>query len=173
MRALRKAKGLSLVQLCQRAGTSPSYLSMVENGKVDPSVSRLKRIAEGLDITIVDLFQTQQSRKVVIRKKDRVCVEFPKSKTDIELLIPPIPEKLMDARLAIIHPGGSSEGDYRHPGEEFGLILKGILELSIDGMNYQLEKGDSFYFQSTRNHRFKNLGKGDTVVVWVNHPPSF
>ena len=173
MRALRKAKGLSLVQLCQRAGTSPSYLSMVENGKVDPSVSRLKRIAEGLDITIVDLFQTQQSHKVVIRKEDRVCVEFPKSKTEIEILIPPIPEKLMDARLAIIHPGGSSEGDYRHAGEEFGLILKGTLELSIDGMTYQLKEGDSFYFQSIRNHRFKNLEKEDTVVVWVNHPPSF
>jgi uncharacterized cupin superfamily protein len=146
---------------------------MVENGRVDPSVSRLKRIAQGLGVTIVDLFRNESEQDVVIRKHNRSRAEFRRSKTVIEILVPSIPDKQMDARLAIIHPGGSSEGDYHHPGEEFGLVLNGILELSIDGVKHRLMQGDSFYFRSIQNHRFRNPGDEDTLVVWVNHPPSW
>jgi len=174
LRVLRKARGLTLAQLSQLTGCAISYLSMVENGKVDPSISRLKRIADGLGITVVDLFQAQTGAEVLVRKDGRICGEFTHSKTRMEILVPPLPEaKQMDARLAIIHPDGGSEGDYSHPGEEFGLVLKGTLELTIDGNYYRLEEGDSFYFDSTRTHRFHNPGKSDTLVVWVNYPPSW
>ncbi len=174
LRNLRKAKGLSLKQLSKLAGCSLSYLSMVENEKVDPSISRLKKIAEGLEITIVDLFQPHDGHEVVIRKQDRIRGEFVRSKTHMEILVPPSSEdKQIDARLAFIHPGGGSDGDYCHPGEEFGLVIKGTLELIVDGVLYQLLEGDSFYFHSTRKHSFKNPGSEDTEVVWVNHPPSW
>ena len=68
LRILRKAKELSLTELSHRVGCSPSYLSMVENGKVDPSVTRLKKIADSLEVTIIDLFQTVTAQDVVIRK---------------------------------------------------------------------------------------------------------
>lgn len=173
LRSLRADLNLSLKQLSERAGCSASYLSMVENEKVDPSISRLKRIAEGLGVTIIDLFQNNGHQDVVIRKQERRRVEFPRSKTAVEILVPPISEKQLDARLAIIHPGGSSEGYYRHAGEEFGLITKGRLELVIEGVTYHLNEGDSFFFPSTMNHRFSNPGDEDTFVVWVNHPASF
>jgi quercetin dioxygenase-like cupin family protein len=130
-------------------------------------------IKKGLDVTIVDLFQKNDGQKVVIRKEDRIHAEFHRSKTKIEIIVPQLPNKLMDARIATIYPGGDSEGDYRHPGEEFGLILKGRLELTIDGDIYELNEGDSFYFSSNRNHRFRNPGKKDTMVVWVNTPSSW
>jgi len=173
LRSLRKKRGLSLKQLGARADCSPSYLSMVENEKVDPGISRLKKIADGLDVTIVDLFQKNDGQKVVIRKEDRIHAEFHRSKTKIEIIVPQLPNKLMDARIATIYPGGDSEGDYRHPGEEFGLILEGRLELTIDGDIYELNEGDSFYFSSNRNHRFRNPEKEDTIVVWVNTPSSW
>lgn len=173
LRILRKAKGLSLTQLSNRIGSSASYLSMVENGKVDPSISRLKRIADGLEVTIVDLFQNRSTRDVVIRKEERIKGRFPRSKTEIEILVPHIPDKQMDARLAYIHTGGSSVGDYQHPGEEFGLVLKGTLELTVAGMSYKLLEGDSFYFNSEQNHHWQNAGDEEAVIVWVNCPPSF
>jgi len=173
LRSLRKANNLSLTKLAELTGCSTSYLSMVENGKVDPGLSRLKKIADGLKVTIVDLLQEPSTQKVFIRKEERVLATFPQSKTRVELLIPQISEKQIDARLAIIAPGGSSDGDYRHPGEEFGLILKGTLDLTIEGVTYSLKAEDSFYFSSTRSHRFKNPGTEETSVLWVNHPPSW
>jgi uncharacterized cupin superfamily protein len=144
---------------------------MVENGKVDPTITHLMSIADGLQVTIVDLFQKQIRQEVVVRKEDRIRAEFRSSKMKIEVLVPQLPEKLMDARIATIYPGGGSDGDYRHPGEELGLILTGTLELTFDGVLYELREGDSFYFLSTRDHRFRNSGKEDTLVVWVNTPP--
>ena len=31
--------------------------AMDENGKIDPGISRLKKIADGLNVTIIDIFQ--------------------------------------------------------------------------------------------------------------------
>jgi transcriptional regulator with XRE-family HTH domain len=173
LKNLRKSKRLSLKQLGVLASCSASYLSMVENGKVDPSCSHLLKIAECLGVTTVDLFQphASQDQRVVTRKDEREQVEFPREKIKIEILLPSIANKQIDARLAVIRPGGSSNGDYKHPGEEFGLILKGRLELVIDEVVHNLMEGDSFYFQSTRIHSFQNPGNEETVVVWVNCPP--
>lgn len=173
LRELRKLKNLSLRQLAEVAGCASSYLSMVENGKIDPGISRLKRIADGLGITLVDLFQNQPDSKVVLRKSERVQGAFRGSRTRIEILVPRVPDRKMDARLAIISPGGSSEGNYRHPGEEFGLVLSGRMELSVGGATYLLSKDDSFYFSSALDHSFVNTGIEDAVVLWVNHPASW
>lgn len=173
LRELRKLKQLSLKQLAEKAGCASSYLSMIENGKIDPGISRLKKIADSLDVTLVDLFQDSTDSKVVIRKHERVRGAFRGSKTRIEILIPRTPDKKMDARLAIIAPGGSSEGTYRHPGEEFGLVLSGSMDLSVGGNTYHLSKDDSFYFSSTQEHSFVNTSTEETIVVWVNHPASW
>ena len=173
LRRLRKAQNMSLRNLADKVNCSPSYLSMVENAKIDPSISRLKRIAEGLGTTIRGLFQDEAQYKVIIRKADRQHADFPAAKLKIEMLVPQLPQKLMDARLAIIETGGCSDGDYQHPGEEFGLIVKGSMELTIQGEKYLLEEGDSFYFPSTYNHSFRNIGKEEVSVVWVNCPPSW
>jgi transcriptional regulator with XRE-family HTH domain len=173
IRSLRKSQGLSLKQLADRIGCNASYLSMVENDRLDPSVSRLKKVVDALGKTIVDLFGESADGDIIVRKEKRARVAFPGSKMLIEILVLQAPDKKMDARLAIVAPGGGSEGDYAHPGEEFGLIIKGTLELTVDNTTYQLREGDCFYFHSNRNHRFRNSSDQETQVVWVNHPPSW
>jgi len=173
LRTLRKQQGLSLKQLAARVGCTPSYLSMVENERLDPSVSRLKKVVDALGKTIVDLFGDSADGNVIVRKEKRAKVSFPGSKLFIEILVLQSPDKKMDARLATIAPKGGSEGDYSHPGEEFGLVLKGTLDLTVDGTLYHLEEGDAFYFHSTQKHRFRNNGSEEAQVVWVNHPPSW
>jgi transcriptional regulator with XRE-family HTH domain len=173
IRNLRKYQGLSLKQLGERVGCTPSYLSMVENDRIDPSVSRLKKIVDALGKTIVDLFGEAGDGDIIVRKEKRARVAFPGSKLLIEILVLQSPDKKLDARLATIAPGGGSEGDYRHPGEEFGIVLLGTMELTVDGTTYQLQQGDCFYFHSMRNHRFRNTSEQEAQVVWVNHPPSW
>lgn len=173
LRKLRKDQGFSLQTAAKRIGCSPSYLSMVENHKLDPSISKLKKIAEGLGTTIVDLFQENGGDDVVMRAHKRPRASFPRSKMFIEILVPRSPGRQLDARLAVVSPGGGSKGDYSHQGEEFGLILEGSLELTVGGADYTLQEGDSFYFESTKEHRFANLGKGECRILWVNYPPSW
>ena len=56
-------------------------------------------------------------------------------------------------------PGGGSEGVIQHEGEEFGYVLDGEIELTVDNRNYQLREGDSFYFRSERPHSYNNNRK--------------
>jgi len=173
IKALRKNRGLTLQQVAATVGCTPSYLSMVENDRLDPSTSRLKQIADALGSTIVQLFPDQGRDDIILRNKDRQKVNVSGSKLLFEILIHQGPDKKMDARLATIYPGGGSGGSYTHPGEEFGYVLKGTLELTVEDTTYALQKGDTFYFHSSRNHQFRNRGEEEVEVLWVNHPPSW
>ncbi|HDM10833.1 MAG: cupin domain-containing protein [Deltaproteobacteria bacterium] len=173
IRQLREARNMTQRDLAARVGCTPAYISLLENNKVDPSLSMLKKITSCLDITIVDFFRKGTEEKIVVHKEEREIASFTKSKTTIEMLVTNPRVRKMDARLATIHPSGGSRGTYRHEGEEFGFILEGELELFCNGKKMLLKEGDSFYFRSTLEHRFRNPGKNKCVVLWVNHPPSF
>ncbi|MFP3912638.1 MAG: helix-turn-helix domain-containing protein [Desulfobacteraceae bacterium] len=173
IRLMRNSRGLTLKQVAEGVGCTPSYLSMVENNKLDPSASRLKKIADALGTTIVALLSDQSDNSIILRKADRQRVAVQGSRLLIDILVRQDSSKKMDARLATVTAGGGSEGNYSHPGEEFGYILKGTLDLTVDGITYTLNEGDTFYFQSTKEHCFRNRSDKDAEVLWVNHPPSW
>jgi transcriptional regulator with XRE-family HTH domain len=67
LREIRQHKGITLQTLAKKAGQmSYTFLSKVENGKADPSLSTLQRLAKALQVTMADLLeqpQTQRRRK--------------------------------------------------------------------------------------------------------------
>lgn len=52
IKALRKQQNMTLRELSQKVGISISFLSDIENGRSNPSLERLKEIAEALDTTV-------------------------------------------------------------------------------------------------------------------------
>lgn len=56
LRAARQENGLSLRELSAKADVSPSLLSQIENGKVNPSVMTLHSIATALNVPIAYFF---------------------------------------------------------------------------------------------------------------------
>jgi mannose-6-phosphate isomerase-like protein (cupin superfamily) len=53
-------------------------------------------------------------------------------------------------------------------------VIQGSLEMWLDEIKrYVLETGDSLYFESTHTHRWENLSNRETVLLWVNTPPTF
>jgi transcriptional regulator with XRE-family HTH domain len=173
LRQLRLKRNLTQKKLAEMVKCTPAYICQLENGKADPSISTLKKISTAFEITIVDFFRTDFEEKIVVRKSEREVFKFPRSKTTIEILVPNPTTKKMDARLARVEPGGGSEGAYQHDGEEFGYIIKGELDLFYNGEVFHLQEGDSFYFQSQVGHEYQNRSKEETVILWVNHPPTF
>lgn len=173
LKHLRLRKNLTQKKIAEKINCTPAYICQLETGKADPSISTLKKIANALDVTIVDFFRTNYEEKVVVRNTEREVFTFPKSKTTIEILVPNPGTKKIDARLAVVEPGGSSEGAYHHDGEEFGFLIKGELALLYNGETHHLEEGDSFYLYSHIGHEYQNRGKSQTIILWVNHPPSF
>jgi len=56
IRRLRDEKGWNQTELGYRSDTSPSIISLIENGKRNPSTATLAKIARALDVEVVDLF---------------------------------------------------------------------------------------------------------------------
>ncbi|MEE8241808.1 MAG: helix-turn-helix transcriptional regulator [Nitrospirales bacterium] len=55
LKRIRERKGLSQRALAAKAKMSVTYLCNVENGKADPSLSTLRRLAKALRVKVVNL----------------------------------------------------------------------------------------------------------------------
>ena len=70
-------------------------------------------------------------------------------------------------------PGGETDEDDPHEGEEFGYVLSGSVRLVIGDRVERVRKDESFYFKPTAPHKLVNAGKSACRVLWVSTPPSF
>ena len=174
MREMREKRNLNIKQLSHMVECSSSLISQLERGKADPSISTLKKIAKALNVNIVDFFTFKSKEDDLITRADeRISMQLPQWDARIQSLIKTIGNKKMQPFYTVIKPGGGSHGMYSHEGEEFGIVLKGELELKLSDSLYKVGENDSFYFSSQTPHDWNNKGKSDVVVVWVITPPTF
>ena len=177
IRHWRLVKGFTLRDMSKLAGCSESFLSKIENDRTTPSLSTLHKIAVALELSISDIFGSGES-EVVTRANERNVLlvdgdESDGDQTRLEQLVPAKKGRLLQADMYVIPPGGGSNGEIQHSGEEFGFVMEGSLFLTIDNMSYHLEEGDSFVFRSELTHTFSNKGNTVARVLWVNTPPTF
>lgn len=176
IKSLRKARGYTLAVLAKKSSLSVGYLSLLERDLSTPSIDALHSISRALDVTISWFFDAGQipaeERGLVVRRSRRRRLDFSKGIVD-ELLSPTLSGQL--ELLASHFLPGASSGDvpYTHAGEEAGVVIRGRLELWVDGVELMLEAGDSFGFSSTLPHRYLNPGPDDAEVIWAITPPSY
>ena len=187
IRHWRLVKDLTLRDMAKLVGCSESLLSKIENDRTSPSLSTLHNIAVALGLSISDIFGSGESETVTrANKRNVILVDGDKSEGDeaggdesdgdrirLEQLVPAKKGRLLQADMYVIPPGGGSNGEIQHSGEEFGLVMEGSLFLTIDNMSYRLEAGDSFVFRSELAHSFANNGSTVARVLWINTPPTF
>lgn len=58
VRQLRTEAGLSQVEFCERCGFYQTYLSRIEDGRADPTLNATDVVANGLGLTIYELWET-------------------------------------------------------------------------------------------------------------------
>lgn len=178
LRHARKVMGLRLRELAERVGCSESFLSKIENNKVNPSLQMLHRIVTELNFSIGEILSEDiEENQVVMRAGQRPIIRMVPSRategTHVEWLVPPGDSRLLAGSIHSVNPGGGSLGTIQHAGEELGFILEGELELEVDGKIHTLNPGDSFFFRSDLPHGYRNPGQALTRILWVNTPPTF
>ncbi len=170
LRRLRTERGLSLSEVAAQADISVGFLSAIERSQMSGSVATLRKLAHFYKINILDLFQPSESNSYLVRPADRKVLAGGKG-VRMELLA--WGNTAMEPHLFRIAPGSGSGESYSHHGEEFLYVMHGQLEISIAEQRYLLKAGDSLYFDSSIPHRWKNPGKTEASVLWVNTPPTF
>src|SRR5258705_5963450 len=170
-RRLRQRRNLSLAQVARATGVSVGFLSALERGQMRSSIATLRRIARFYRTNILSLFETAGEHPRLVRPAQRKILE---TTPDVRMELLAWGNTAMEPHLFRVKPGGGSGESYSHEGEEFLHVLRGEFELWLhnDG-HYLLKAGDSLYFESSTPHRWKNPGRAEAWILWVNTPPTF
>ncbi len=171
LRGVRLKRNLSLAEVAGRAGISIGFLSAIERGHMSASVGTLRKLADFYDLNILDFFDPPGANPHLVTPPQRKVLEAGPG-VRMELLA--WGGTVMEPHLFCISPGAGSGGSYTHEGEEFLHVLRGRLAIQLENReDFLLRPGDSFYFESAIPHRWANPGKSETLVLWVNTPPTF
>lgn len=181
LRELRLRAGLSQRDLAGRAGVPHGLIATVEQNKSSPSVASLRKILDGLAVSFVDFFSPERPNA------DRVFFEA-RELVDLTSVLPGamtrgegrmVFRQIGDAHahnLQILHERyevGADTGEdmLSHRSQEGGIVLSGTLEVTVGGEVRVLKAGEAYLFDSTRPHRFRNVGEGPCEVVSACTPP--
>ena len=170
LRRLRAKRGVNLAEVAAAAGISIGFLSALERSQMSASVGTLRRLARYYRTNILDFFDATELNTRLVRPLKRKVLEAGPG-VRMELLA--WGNKVMEPHLFRIAPKAGSGESYSHEGEEFLFVLRGELKIALDGEEYHLKRGDSFYFESATPHHWKNPGRSETWLLWVNTPPTF
>ena len=77
IRENRKKKMMTIKSLSEYTGLSVGYLSMLEQNKTTPTIDNLARICESLEISIVDILESECEAKTIIRKEELTEASYP------------------------------------------------------------------------------------------------
>ena len=170
-RHLRQRRNLSLAQVAGATGVSVGFLSALERGQMRASIGTLRRIARYYRTNILSFFEPAKDNSRLVGPAERKVLETTKG-VRMELLA--WGNTAMEPHLFRIKRGGTSGESYTHEGEEFLHVLRGEFEIWLNSdERYRMKRGDSLYFESSTPHRWRNPGKTESWLLWINTPPTF
>lgn len=172
IKSVRRMKGLTLQDVADETGLTKGYLSKIEtSGKAAP-VPTLARIAKVLGVPLAELFGgvEKAERISLVRAGDRQQLTRGAREFGYlyELLCVGIDNKYMEPYILTI-PANTTCMPTEHAGEEFLFVLDGVMRFHLGEGHYQLEKGDSLYFDASISHYGEAAGNVDVKCVMVVH----
>lgn len=174
IRMIRKQNGLTLKEMANVCGLSSAFLSQVETGTVNPSLTTVKAVADALNISLGQLFTDKPSDEgtssYLTKSENRKTftvdggIKFQLLTRGID-----VPFEFLLNRFPPETTLG--EGFHTHEGTECVLLLEGELKVETGGEVHHLKPGDTLTMKSSVPHRVSNPGKREALFVWVDSVP--
>jgi len=197
IRKERQQRQWTLEQFSEKTGLSKSFLSQIERGNTEPSITSLKKIAAQFGYSVVNLFPNGQGAEenwgyndrqaglqtnndlyvkdvAVVRAAKRKRIALPGSNVVYDLLTPDMKRKLEVMHMRVSRGKNSGQDPMLDsPGEKLCIVMKGVLELRVGEEVYRLEQGDTLYYPAHVPHSWKAIDGDSIEVIWILTPPSF
>jgi transcriptional regulator with XRE-family HTH domain len=174
LKAVRQMHGLSQRELAKRAGVTNGMISLIEQGRVSPSVASLKKVLDGLPMGLAEFFTMDPAGTTQVFYGREELVELADGgPVSLRLVAAHRPGR----RMAVLHetyePGADTGAEMlQHVGEEGGVVVSGRVEVTIGGQSRVLGPGDAYYFASAVPHRFRNRGRERCEIISASSPPT-
>ncbi|MGR5206887.1 cupin domain-containing protein [Vibrio alfacsensis] len=173
-RVLREQAGLSQRELAKRAGVTNGFISQIENNAVSPSVASLSKLLSKIPSSMAEFFAVDEHQPEQFFTRRNEQPEIGRGLISYKQVGHYHQERHIGMLRETLSPGADTGQEMlTHEGQECGVVVDGQLELTVGETVAILNEGDSYYFDSTRPHRFRNTGNKVCVIVSANSPASF
>ena len=174
LKSVRTLYGLSQRELAKRAGVTNGTISLIEQNRVSPSISSLKKVLDGIHMSLAEFFTLDlQADPQVFYARDELT-DVGDEEVSLRLVAAQRPHRAMSIMQECYRPGADTGEDMlTHKGEEGGIVLSGQLEVTVGRQSRVLGPGDAYYFLSSVPHRFRNPGTEVCEIISASTPPTF
>ncbi len=175
LRALRKSRGVTLIDLGLKSGRSVGWLSQIERDISHPSIEELKVLARALDVSVSLFFGQAQSvpeeEGYVVRAVARRRIGHRENGLVEELLSPDLTDDF-----EVFHSSFEAKSDMGRfelrKTQEVGYLISGRLKLWVGAREFDLLPGDSFRIRG-EPYRWANPYEETAKAIWVIAPPVY
>ncbi len=181
IKALREEKGISIEALAERSGLAIEQIERIENNIDLPSLAPLIKIARALGVRLGTFLDDQDEIGPVVCRKAEASDTISFSNNAIHSrrhmeyhsLSKSKADRHMEPFIIDVQPTEDSS-DFvlsSHEGEEFIMVLEGVMEISYGKHTYLLEEGDSIYYDSIVPHHVHAYeGKAAKILAVIYTP---
>ncbi len=174
LKEVRRQRDMTLKEVAEASGMSPTHISEIERGKTSPTVGALRKIANALGKDTAYFVEEKPFPKVsVVKKEDRESILL-QGADDTFLSAKALTNGIPAGRVKVVlvdHEQGGKRSPHSHDGEEAILVLKGEAKVQVGGEEFVVGPGDCLHFSSKVEHSAEFTGEGRNKVLWVTVRP--
>ncbi len=182
VRQLREAKEMTVEQLAEQSQCHAEQIRQIEAGALLPSLTPLLQLSRSLGVrlgTLLDddpvdgpaVFESAQAPNVIrFSGKDPQATS---SSLDFYSMAASKKDRHMEPFMIEVKPrSGEAHPLSGHEGEEFIYVLEGVIQIDYGKTSYQLEAGQSIYYDSIIPHDVHAQGDQAAKILAVIYTPS-
>jgi transcriptional regulator with XRE-family HTH domain len=166
IKRFRTRRGESLRDVANGTGLSASFIGMLERGECDVTLGRLAAIASHFDHDVGSLlgYSSRGPTLQVIRRHERVKVDRGKG---VDYRVTRIPGTELEIVVAIFGPRAALKDEITHEGIDIGVVVEGKLIITVNGVDYPVEEGETAIWSAAYRHTIRNDGDGKAIWIGV------
>lgn len=172
LKRLREERKLSLDNVAKLSGVSKSMLGQIERGEVNPTVSTIWKISNGLKISFTQLMSRPEADIEIINKSEIMPLTEDNGKCRNFPVFPFDSNRRFEMYSLEIDEGGILDAEAHPKGtQEFITVFSGELTITINDDNFVVSSGNSIRFKADGSHIYKNTGIGICSLSMVIYYP--
>lgn len=172
LKRLRKERRLSLDAVARACGVSKSMLAQIERGDVNPTLSTVWKIANGLKLSFTTLITRPETDVEIVRREDLIPLTGDEGRYRNFPVFPFSGERRFEMYVIELDPGCRLEAEAHPEGtEEFITVFTGNLSVTARGETFFVGAGDSLRFKADTTHVYANTGDVLCLLSMVIHYP--
>ena len=174
LKDVRTKRGLSQRELAKRAGVTNSTISLIEQNRVSPSVASLKKVLDGLPVSMETFFASDEPQQQQVFYKAGELPDMGQGSI-VKRLVGFSHEHRALSLLHETYPPACDTGPSLLvcDGEQAGIIISGELGVTVDNRSQGLTEGDAFFITVAQPYRFRNVSDRACIVVTSNNTSRF